>query len=425
MAKTNSSDELENSPEYQEWKEQQEFTDVNTKKVTKNVLNDLKMTKSMSQFEYTLWQTYHQLHQLYGNADKDTLEKINQVKNKIWMPVKPDDYLKLEPELVLVHQQFPIRRVSIWGNERYAFMTNPDPLAADWTILGHFVSTGRGGGMVGRNHRFIVRDKISKKYLGIICLSSDLLDLKGRDEKIGWSRDIKTNQKMINHTASGSVIVPTQPFGYNYVGGKLLSLLLLSNTVSDVWKEIHGDKLVGISTTSLYGKEKSATQYDGLKYWKKYGYSKGSTGYKPSPQTNISLKNWMLNKYPIKYYEFYQAKRDNGLPLKRDSLERARLFCYEKLALPTKETKSNHLRGIYFSELYTNTFEYLRKEITDEALEPAFDNSVEALVEIWKEKYVSKRVKSLVKKDAFSFEPSFYDELLTLSWDQTKERYLQ
>ena len=74
---------------------------------------------------------------------------------------------------------------------------------------------------IGRNLNFIVKDKPTQKYLGVICISSDFLDLTPRDNFIGWSREKKTQGGMINHTAIGSTIVPLQPLGFNYVGGKL------------------------------------------------------------------------------------------------------------------------------------------------------------------------------------------------------------
>ena len=63
----------------------------------------------------------------------------------------------------------------------------------------------------------------------------------------------------------GFVIVPSQPFGYNYLGGKLLALLCCSHfareTVNDVF-----EKDIGLfETTSLYGSATTCSQYDGLK----------------------------------------------------------------------------------------------------------------------------------------------------------------
>jgi nucleoside-diphosphate-sugar epimerase len=104
----------------------------------------------------------------------------------------------------------------------------------------------------------MVKDNKSGSYLGVICISSDFLDLTPRDEVIGWPRELKTQGGMINHTAIGSTIVPLQLLGFNYVGGKLLALLCLSDPVQQLWEKLYGDKLVSVTTTSLYGKTKAA-----------------------------------------------------------------------------------------------------------------------------------------------------------------------
>jgi cell fate (sporulation/competence/biofilm development) regulator YmcA (YheA/YmcA/DUF963 family) len=74
--------------------------------------------------------------------------------------------------------------------------------------------------------------------------------------------------------------------------------------------------------------------------------------------------------------------------------------------------------------LYTNTNEYLRKEITDTDLVKAFDTSEEALGNIWKTKYAKGRIRQLQKKNAVSYETLFYDDLIELTWEETKAKYL-
>ena len=54
---------------------------------------------------------------------------------------------------------------------------------------------------IGRQMFFIVKDNRSGKYLGVICISGDFMDLTPRDNYIGWDRDIKTFKGKINHTA--------------------------------------------------------------------------------------------------------------------------------------------------------------------------------------------------------------------------------
>ena len=278
---------------------------------------------------------------------------------------------------------------------------------------------------IGRNLNFLIRDKVTGKYLGVTCMSSDFLDLTPRDSYIGWEREAKT-QRMINHTCIGSTIVPIQPLGYNLVGGKLLALLCLSKTVEDTWEYQYKDKLVGVTTTSLYGKTKEIplSQYDRLKYWKKMGWTAGSVSYEPTKPTRMMIQNWLKKNHTYKYFEWYVAKKDTGQPHKRDHRNRSHTFTYNQLGIDKKLIKSDHARGIYFGELFNNTKEFLREEINPLQLDRKFDNSVEALTDVWKNKYAKKRLASLKKQDRVSKETHFYDDIIYLSWEETKQKYL-
>ena len=86
--------------------------------------------------------------------------------------------------------------------------------------------------------------------------------------------------------------------------------------------------------------------------------------------------------------------------------------------------RTEHQRGIYFSPLYDNTNEFLRKEITADKLVKSFDTSEETLSNIWKTKYAKPRIRQLQKKNNVSYESLFYDDLIYLDWNQTKEKYL-
>ena len=68
----------------------------------------------------------------------------------------------------------------------------------------------------------------------------------------------------------GFVIVPTQPFGFNYLGGKLLAALCCSHEVREMLNKKYDMNLVMFETTSLYGNSKSASQYDGMKPMLRY-----------------------------------------------------------------------------------------------------------------------------------------------------------
>lgn len=378
------------------------------------VTEDLKNVSAMTVEEYTLYQKWLEIHikypvheGLFGSTlvnGQDEID-IKLTKENIWIPESPDDYTKLKPVLLYSN-----------GNE----------MSTKWNTIRTFTSTMKNNNNIGRNLNYIVQDDVTGKYLGVICISSDFLDLTPRDNYIGWSRDVKTSQGMINHTAIGSTIVPLQPLGYNYTGGKLLALLCLCDEIQNRWKELYGDKLVGVTTTSLYGKNKAGglSQYDRLQHWKKMGFTSGSVSYEARKPTVALMLNWLKKNHTRNYFEWYVAKNLDGMPYKRDHKNRSYTFIYNKLGIDKELIRSEHARGIYFSPLYTNTNEFLRKEITEDKLVKAFDTSYEALVGIWKDKYAGKRIKSLVEQGRVSSESLFYDDLIYMDWEETKEKYL-
>ena len=397
-----------------------EYQDICVEDLVQKTIKELTYVSFMDVKEYTLFQKWHEVQIKYPYdividlwegekkviANEKQRRAIDEAKSNFWIPSEPNDYLKLEPELIYANKQ--------------------DNLPELWNCIRTFSSTMKNNSNIGRNLNYIVRDKITKKYLGVICISSDFLDLAPRDKFIGWSRDLKTQGAMINYSAIGSTIVPLQPLGYDYVGGKLLALLCLSDDVQNKWRELYGDILVSVTTTSLYGKTKAGglSQYDNLDYWQPMGYTAGSVAYEPLSDTRYMIREWLKKNHTKKYFEWYVAKKSSGQPYKRDHKNRSLTFAYSQLNIPKELIRSDHSRGIYYSPLYDKSCEFLRKECTEKDLTKSFDTSIEHLVDIWKTKHVKGRVKQLVKKDKFSYETLFYDDLITMTWEETKAKYL-
>ena len=406
--------------QWQRWSDEftpDRFEHIDTDTLRESLIKDLTYASQMDVREYTLYQKWCEVHEKYPTRKITTLfgdelqlvdigqqTAINEVKEEFWMPESPDDYEKLKPKLIL---------------------SNGD-LAETWNTIRTFSSTMKNNSNIGRNLYYTIIDEVTEKYLGVICISSDFLDLTPRDKEIGWARDIKTQQGMINHTAIGSTIVPLQPLGFNYMGGKLLALLCLADTVQNDWKRQYGDVLAGVTTTSLYGNTKSGglSQYDGLEHWNKMGFSSGSVAFEPTKKTMRMVYDWVKENHTRRYFEWWEAKNPKGLPLKRDHKNRTLNFAYGKLDIPKQLIRTEHQRGIYFSPLYNNTNEYLRKEIGDEQLVKSFDTSEEALANIWKTKYAKGRISMLKKKNTVSYENLFYDDLIFMDWETTKSKYL-
>jgi hypothetical protein len=416
------------------------FEHVDTDELKRILIEDLTYASNMDVKEYTLYQKWCEVQEkfptqinttLWGDEERVLVDEeqgkyINIAKNNIWIPESPDDFMNLRPIMEYTDDSGETFTTGLDGSLVKNDKKRTKDLPVLWNTTRTFISTMKNNSNIGRNLNFMVKDDVTGKYLGVICISSDFLDLTPRDKFIGWEREKKTQGGMINHTAIGSSIVPLQPLGYNYMGGKLLALMCLSDTVQTLWKEKYGDVLAGVTTTSLYGNTKSGglSQYDGLEYWSKMGFSSGSVAFEPRKSTLAMVWNWLKENHTEKYFEWWEAKNDKGLPFKRDHKNRSLHFAYPKLGIPKEITRTDHQRGIYFSPLYNNTNEFLRGEITEDQLVKSFDTSEEALSNIWKTKYAKGRIRQLQKKNNVSYETLFYDDLVYLTWEETKAKYL-
>ena len=100
------------------------------------------------------------------------------------------------------------------------------------------------------------------------------------------------------------------------------------------------------------------------------------------------------------------------------------IFTYSKLGIPKELIRSEHARGIYFSPLYDNTYDFLCGKCDGNDLKKSFETSTESLSNTWKEKHARGRIGFLKKKNKVSTETLFYDDLIYLSWQETKDKYL-
>lgn len=405
---------------WQQYNPPESFVHVDEAELRQKTIDELSYVSQMDVKEYTLFQKWCEVQEKYPTVtvndlwegetqvleDEKQRRAIAEVKANFWVPNHTDDYLNLQPELVYTNKE--------------------ENLPEIWNCIRTFSSTMKNNSNIGRNLNFIVRDKITKKYLGVICISSDFLDLTPRDNFIGWSREKKTQGNMINHTAIGSTIVPLQPLGFNYVGGKLLALLCLSTEIQDLWEKLYGDKLVSITTTSLYGKTKAGglSQYDNLDYWQPMGFTSGSVSFEPLKDTRQMIRDWLKENHTRKYFEWYVAKKPSGQPHKRDHKNRSLGFAYSKLDIPKEIIRSEHARGIYYTPLYDKTCEFLRGDHDGKNMVKLFDTNIEHLTDVWKQKHAKPRIKQLVKKDRVSCETLFYDDLCFLSWEEARQKYL-
>lgn len=125
----------------------------------------------------------------------------------------------------------------------------------------------------GRNIKLAVLEKNTGKWIGFLRFGSPTIMMKPRNELLGYvmTNELETTKSFNRSAMMGFVIVPTQPFGYNYIGGKLLAAICCSHEVREMINKKYDMNMCLFETTSLYGSTKSVSQYDGMKPFLRFG----------------------------------------------------------------------------------------------------------------------------------------------------------
>jgi hypothetical protein len=380
---------------------------MNKDQIKKLLKENIEFLQSLSVPEYTLYKKWNHLNNedmlKWYNSNK---REIDNVKKHLWTPKDENDYQNLNVKVIPVEDT---------------------KTALTWRILREFVSTAVWKMSPGRMAKFIIvhQDQTPNpfgipqtvnKYLGMVSLGSDFIGIGGRDKHIGWTTEHKLDRKRLNHTAMGSSIVPTQPLGYNYLGGKLVSLMVCSDTVENYWNHKYKETLAGITTTSLYG---GFSQYNSLKYWRKCDSTEGKVHLEPTSDVYNIIRTWFRKNYPDEYLNITKNKSKKVLL----SHVKTKILGRIQSEIGYKICSNNAPRGVYWCSLYNNTNEFLRCE--DDTLEgKKFDNNINSLVDLWKEKYAKKRVNKLINENKISQDTLFYDDIVGQDWSYVREKYL-
>ena len=345
--------------------------------IQKSILIDhLSFLKSLDAREYTL---YKKLVEFEGRKD---IENSDELIKRIWKPTDLFNKKKtikeiesIKPKIVLVEDG----EVKHFDNIRRLISTmewKPNP---------------------GRLMRLYVMDEVSDKILGIITLASDVSSHSVRDEHIGWSQKVRMDDKRINYLANGTTIVPTQPFGFNFLGGKLVACMVSSPQTTFQWETKYKEKLAGITTTSLYG---SFSQYTNIPLWKHLGRSKGEVLIIPDEKIYKFWRSWLKFTHPKKYDKLVQQSS----PKQKHLGEIFRL-----LGINKKDYLHHYERGVYFSQPHKNGLEYLNGKINHYNLNPDPRFTDDYIDKWWKPKAV-KRYENLYDKKELMDEVLWYED---------------
>ena len=368
--------------------------DFDFEKHKQEFIDNMDMLKTMSVQEQTLykkWQEFNKSDKLRSKADK-----LDQVKLQMWTPTDLSDKEKTIQE---IQDLEPIVKHTT-DNET-------------WTLLRQGISSMEFVANPGRNQKYFVKDKKTNKYLGVICMGSDVVSIKVRDAFLGWTKENKLDDAKLQHTAIGTSIIATQPLGYNFLGGKLVSALVTCSTIRNKWKEAYDQTLAGITTTALYGVH---SQYNGIPHWKTLGETAGQINLKPDDSIYLVWNQWLKENHPEEHHKAVNATGPKNNVINR---------IFKHLGMKAKDYQHGFKRGVYFADIYENGKEFFRSNIEEKDLvmKEKYLLDYDRIINWWKPKAI-RRYEKLHSENRLKPEQLFYSDIMDMSWEETKEKYL-
>lgn len=259
----------------------------------------------------------------------------------------------------------------------------------------------------GKQMLWLVKEKNSGMVVGMIRFGSPTINSRPRNEWLGKPLDTLNSKVMKRFNESvimGFNIVPTQPYGYNYLGGKLLAAICCSHDVRRALNKKYNSNICMFETTSLYGSSKSSSMYDGMKPILRFN---GLTDSNFAPLINDNnfrdLNDWFKKRNNGDYLVPADASsrklktQTKMVSIIKSSLKAHDVDAYEKFCQIFLDAKNltERKRSFYSTYGYENVPQYLNLETDTLIKKENFDRfELENVIEWWRKK-ASKRYENL------------------------------
>ena len=255
----------------------------------------------------------------------------------------------------------------------------------------------------GKTLKVVVKETTTNTIVGFIRYGSPLINSKPRNDYLGQVPDLDIFNK---RAIMGFNIVPTQPFGFNCLGGKLLAAICCSHDSRRMLNKKYDTEFCLFETTSLYGNIKGASMYDGMRPYLRY---KGDTQSKflltLGEEIYPEMRDWFTEKNGgVDLIKADASSRKLKMQTKMVGIIKASLKQYDTKAyeLFSKEIARagdvTTQKRFYMSEYgYANVRDVLLGKTDTLTKAENYDRfELEGVVKWWK-KLASKRYNNIVK----------------------------
>lgn len=245
---------------------------------------------------------------------------------------------------------------------------------------------------VGRRIKLIIRDDAlsTKPVIGIAALGSSIVHIPDRDKFVGWDKATRT--KNLIYTMDAYVLGALPPYNH-LLGGKLISYLVASNEVRDIYQQKYKDVVTNISkrtandiacifTTSLYGKSSqyNRVKFNGNSLYAHIGETKGYGTFHLTDETFEAMRELLDSK------GISVTNRFGDGPIWRMRVIRtaADILGFDADFL----LRHSFQRTIYITPLATNCREFLQGK--EEKLD-YYNYPLSSLVQYWRKRWLENR----------------------------------
>ena len=368
------------------WDWDHDFVEKNKPELIANMTK----LKALTVGDYTKYQRRQRLDDIAGDLDPALLE---EAKEYIW--ALPNFHNEADT-IEAIQSLSP--KIVFADDKRTKLL---------WKAYRHYISSAVFNNVMCGGVTFLVVDESrNNTVLGIGSINHDFPSLAGRDNFIGWTKEQKEKGKL-NHIVNASTIVPTQPFGSNFNGGKLIASIISSQTVREQWKDRYHHTLVGMTTTSLFG---GFSMYNAMKQWRRLGETTGRVPIRPDLAIYRKWLHYYKTAHAHAYQQLIARKEDATGPITNYMTKMLNLI-YQIAGLKPSDYEHGHKRGLYFSEMYENTKDFLCERIPEAELKlkPLFAQSVQEITAQWREKWAIKRYKEQLAAGTLKTEKEFFE----------------
>ncbi len=355
-------------------------------------------------------------HTIDDNKNEDIMNNINKYKDKKDLyrqqifKIKNDENIVKNLDLEIV------------------FCNTPE-LMNQWYYYKIATSSAKTSNKKFRSLKYMVKDRITNTYLGIVDLGLDVKCIKDRDDYIGWTpaqRDTKVNnfkidgfnindnckegiQYRLSYITNINTCVGLQPVAYNLNIGKLLVSSVFSKEVIEEYYKKYNNYYACVVTLSLYGK---SIQYDRLKEIKHVGFTKGY-GTSHISDTIYDKIVCFMKKYHNDEYKYLMSGSSSKMRL----ISR----CSQILGINDNIIYHGLKRGIYVGFTSNESRDFLQGKINTFSLNNI--KSFNTIVDDWKIRWAEKRWIHLNLTNRVKIKLELYDMTKKELKNETAKQY--